>query len=181
MINLKIIFLLTFLSAISQTSAVSPRKLAVSQIISKIPKQYRSNTKLVSRFLRLYQQGKKNLRKLQLNVKSELNEAKSSKNKRKLLMGLSGGQMIGLLGGLGGYYAYDKGMKDGELEFKKLKHEDKMKTFEIMMKTQQRDALVQQMNAAITELENRCDDLGSQVSNKIQEYDANLRRAASRY
>ena len=181
MTNLKTFILFTFLFTISMVSSAAPRKLSVAELTSRLPKQYRNNTKLVSRFLRLYQQGKKNLRKLQLNVKNEISDAKSAKHKRKLLMGLSGGQMIGLLGGLGGYYSYNKGMKDGELEFKKLKHEDRVRTFEIMMKTQQRDGLIQQMNAAITELETRCDDMGSQVANKLQEYDANLRRSGSRY
>ena len=180
MTNLKTLFLLTLLTPILIHTSLIPRKLNYSQL-SKPIKHQRHNAKLASRFLRLYQHGKKNIRKLQLNLKNELKEAKTAKSRRKLLMGLSGGQMIGLLGGLGGYYAYNKGMHEGELEFKKLKHEDKMKTFEIMMKTQQRDGLIKQMDSAITELETRVDDLGAQVSNKVQEYDANLRRAGKHF
>ena len=176
MTNLKTLLFLSLL-LVAQLAAKTPRKLSIDSL-TQSPVQRRTNAKLVSRFLRLYQQGKKNLRKLQLNVKNEVKDAKKSKDKRKLLMGLSGGQMLGLLGGMGGYYTYNQGQEEGALEFKKLKHEDRMKTYEIMMKTQQRDALIQQMNSAISELENRCDDLGSQVTNKLQDYDGALRRSS---
>ena len=179
--NLKTILLLTFISPMLLHASLIPRKINMSQISPKKIKHNRHNAKLASRFLRLYQHGKKNIRKLDLNLKNQLKEAKGAKNKRKLLMGLSGGQMIGLMGGLGGYYAYNKGMEEGKLEFKKLKHENAMKTFEVTMKTQQRDGLIKQMESSINELENRVGDLDSQVSNKLQEYDSNLRNSHRHY
>ena len=179
--NLNTLFLVTFLAPMLLHAALIPQKWNMAGLSSKKTKQHRRNAKLGSRFLRLYQHGKKNIRKLHLNLKNQLKEAKSAKSKRKLLMGLSGGEMIGLLGGLGGYYTYNKGMKEGELEFKKLRHADNMKTLEIRMKTQKRNGLAKQMDSSLDELENRFNDFGAQVSNKLQEYGMTLKHPHAPY
>ena len=150
------------------------------QFTAKNATNGRYSKKLVSRFLRLFNEGKNKLKNIKVNVKSELRKStlpNKAKNDRKLVMGLSGGQMIGLLGGLGGYYSYNKGKKHGMLEFSRLKQLDRTESFDIMLKTQHRNGLLEQIRGIMRDLESRFDDMTQQSDNKLQQYEVSLLRA----
>ena len=139
---------------------------------SLLPEGVNLKPKTLSRFLRLYKQSKRKFRKLQLKIKKEEETLKDPKQMRKLI---SGGQIIGGLGALGGVAAYAMSGGD-DYQFKRMVQEEQNRQFQIMMKKQQRRVLVKQMTTSMNEMEQRLDDLGEQVSSKIQEYNASLRR-----
>ena len=97
------------------------------------------------------------------------------KNPNKMRELISGGQIIGGLGALGGIGAYAMSGGD-DYQFQRMAQEERTRQFQIMMKKQQRRVLVKQMTTNMNEMEQRLDDLGEQVSSKIQEYNASLRR-----
>ena len=137
-----------------------------------LPEGVNLKPKTLSRFLRLYKQSKRKFRKLQLKIKKEEEVMKNPKKMRELI---SGGQIIGGLGALGGIGAYAMSGGD-DYQFQRMAQEERTRQFQIMMKKQQRRVLVKQMTTNMNEMEQRLDDLGEQVSSKIQEYNASLRR-----
>ena len=113
-------------------------------------------------------------------MENEPNASLRPKSSRKLYMGLSGGEMIGLLGGLGGYYTYKKGEEHGVIELSRLKQLDKQESFNIMMKNQEKKTLTGQMEGVIRDIEARLDDLMQQSSNKLQQYETTVARSMKR-
>ena len=172
--NLKMIYLLFLLCGILQanlkinTFSKNQRKNALSKnknLTNKDKKKY------MSRVLKLYKNGEKNYRKLNLKMKKD---PKFLENKsRSLLFGdMSGGELMGLLGGVGGIYQMKKGNDEYNESISRLKQQSKYQNMQLMMKLNQRRNLIVQMDSYIKEMEDRIDDLGDQVSAKIQQYES---------
>ena len=95
------------------------------------------------------------------------------KHSRSLLFGdMSGGELFGLLGGLGGIYQMKKGSSEYNESISRLKQQSKYQNMQLMMKLNQRRNLIVQMDSSIKEMEDRIDDFGDQISAKIQQYES---------
>ncbi len=172
--NLKTIYLVfllfTILDANLKVKIESKAKKA--RRMEKVPQlKTIKKKKLMARVLKMYKQGEANFRKLNLKLKKDPNYIE--KQSRKLLFDdMTGGEAIGLLGGLGGIYQYSQGNSEYEKNLGNLQQQTKYQNMQLMMKLNQRRNLVLQMDGFIKEMEDRIEDLGDQVSGKIQQYES---------
>ncbi len=89
------------------------------------------NKKLFKRARKLLKEESKKFRKLSVNT----SKPKLKKKKRKLLFGdMTGGELLGILGGVGGLYQYQKGNKNYQTTINSLSSESKYQNMHLMMK-----------------------------------------------
>ena len=136
----------------------------------KTPK-FLPKKKYLSRVLKLYKNGEKTYRKLNLKMKKDPKYLE--KKSRDLFLGdMSGGELVGLLGGLGGVYQMNKGNNEYDESIDRLKQQNKYQNMQLMVKLNKRKNLIIQMDSHIREMEDRIDDLGDQISSKVQQYES---------
>lgn len=171
--NLKMIYFMFLLCGILQAN-LKINTLSKNQKKKRMKKKNLSNSdkkKYMDRVKKLYKNGENNYRKLNLKMKKDPKFLE--KQSRSLLFGdMSGGELLGLLGGVGGLYQMNQGNHEYIQSIDRLKQQSKYQNMQLMMKLNQRKNLIVQMDSSIKEMEDRIDDLSDQVTSKIQQYES---------
>ena len=165
------VFKLIFISIIASTLAARLSKgKAARKTSARTRKLQLRQRRLVVKARKLIKKGKENFRKLNLKLKKDPNYIREKS--RKLV---SGYQMLGLLGGLGGYMQHKSGQSQLD-EFKdKYDEQERYQNMHLMMKINKKKGQEAEMEGHLHEIEDRINDLSSQISGKIYQ----LKNAAS--